>query len=269
MTMHGNPANFRTLKPEKVVETIGILEQRIFERFPQSGLRSVAAELLEISREAVVRADRIRRPNVPLQIASAVLIIAIFGLIAAMLHGIRIRDDLFEMANFLQSVEAGLGSVVFIGAGILFLATLDVRIKRHRVLKAMHELRALAHIVDMHQLTKDPESIVRSGPSTQSSPRRTMSTFELGRYLDYCSEMLSLISKLGAIYVQEFPDPVALDASDQLAALTNGLARNIWQKIMVLDHALVTTHTAATAPPIAVRTDPAEPPRATGNPGSG
>ena len=35
--------------------------------------------------------------------------------------------------------------------------------------------------------------------------------------------------------MQEFPDADAVDASDQLAALTNGLSRTIWQKIMILD----------------------------------
>jgi len=57
----------------------------------------------------------------------------------------------------------------------------------------------------MHQLTKDPDRAAGRGQSTDSSPARVMSTFELGRYLDYCSELLSLISKIGALYVQDFP----------------------------------------------------------------
>ena len=93
----------------------------------------------------------------------------------------------------------------------------------------------MAHIVDMHQLTKDPERLLQGGPATPSSPRRTMSSFELGRYLDYCSELLSMISKTAAIYVQEFPDSVALDAVNEITSLTSGLSRSIWQKIMLLD----------------------------------
>jgi len=65
-----------------------------------------------------------------------------------------------------------------------------------------------------------------------------LTAFELGRYLDYCSELLSIVSKIGAIYVQEFPDADAVEAADQLAALTNGLSRTIWQKIMILDRAV-------------------------------
>ncbi len=57
----------------------------------------------------------------------------------------------------------------------------------------------MAHIVDMHQLTKDPEPLLLDGPSTPSSPERKLTPFELGRYLDYSSEMLSMISKTAAI----------------------------------------------------------------------
>ena len=54
--------------------------------------------------------------------------------------------------------------------------------------------------------------------------------------LDYCSELLSLISKIGAIYVQDFADTVALEAVDQLSTLTNGLSRSIWQKIIIIEN---------------------------------
>lgn len=50
----------------------------------------------------------------------------------------------------------------------------------------------------------------------------------------------SLMSKIGALYVQGFPDSGALTAIDELEALTTGLSRKIWQKIMVLDR--VTSH---------------------------
>ena len=43
------------------------------------------------------------------------------------------------------------------------------------------ELRAMAHIVDLHQLTKDPDAIFSAGRDTSSSPKRTLSAAELGR----------------------------------------------------------------------------------------
>ena len=62
-----------------------------------------------------------------------------------------------------------------------------------------------------------------------------MTRFELGRYLDYCSEMLSLISKIAALYVQNLDDPVVLVAVDEVEDLTSGLVHKIWQKIMILE----------------------------------
>jgi len=102
-------------------------------------------------------------------------------------------------------------------------------------MSAIHELRSMAHVVDMHQLTKDPVTLLDQRYRTASSPdTRSMTPFELARYLDYCSEMLALISKIAALYVQEFPDPVAATAVDEIENLTTGLARKIWQKVTML-----------------------------------
>ena len=88
----------------------------------------------------------------------------------------------------------------------------------------------------MHQLTKDPEQILSPDmPRTSSSPLRVMNRFELSRYLDYCSELLSLAGKLAALYAQYLPDPVVLTAVNEVENLTVGLSRKIWQKIMILD----------------------------------
>jgi hypothetical protein len=62
-----------------------------------------------------------------------------------------------------------------------------------------------------------------------------MTPFELNRYLDYCSESLALISKIAALYVQDFQDPVLLDAVDDVEDLTAGFSRKIWQKITILE----------------------------------
>ena len=78
---------------------------------------------------------------------------------------------------------------------------------------------------------------MRGGPATESSPKRTMTTFEMSRYLDYCSEMLSLIGKVAALYVQRFDDPVAISAVDEIEDLTTGLSRKVWQKIMLITQA--------------------------------
>ena len=230
-------SRYRELWPERIVETARQLSSRIQERFPGSGLRSLAAEVEQIAQEALVRSQEIRGPNYWVRGGVVALIALMAGLLAVLVPRIRPDANVFILEEFVQTFEAAIGSTVFLGAGIVFLVTLERRWKRERALAAIRELRALAHIVDMHQLTKDPERTLRGQP-TASSPRRALSQFELGRYLDYCSELLSLINKIGALYVQEFPDAVALEAVDQLSNLTNGLSQNIWQKLMILDLAV-------------------------------
>jgi hypothetical protein len=86
-------------------------------------------------------------------------------------------------------------------------------------------------------LTKDPEQIV-AGPRTASSPERGMTPFELTRYLDYSTELLAIISKVAALYVQELADPVTIDAASAVQELAVNLSTTIWQKIVILDRVL-------------------------------
>jgi hypothetical protein len=76
-------------------------------------------------------------------------------------------------------------------------------------------------------------------PPTASSPgaaQQISDPFLLGRYLDYCSELLALIAKIGALYAESLDDPAAVAAVDEIEDLTNGLSNKIWQKLIVLDH---------------------------------
>lgn len=62
-----------------------------------------------------------------------------------------------------------------------------------------------------------------------------MSRFGLARYLDYCSEMLSITNKVAALYVQYLDDAVVLSAVNNIQSLATGLSAKIWQKIVILD----------------------------------
>jgi len=226
---------YRSLDSEKIVETIGTLCRRIDERFPDSGLGRVCHELLTVAGESQERSAWIARPQRTLRVLTWLLaVLMVSGLAAVLTHAAWPRGG-FDFIGLVQVSEAGLNVTILLGAAVLFLATAEVRIKRGRALKAIHELRALAHVIDMHQLTKDPDHLLARGKKTPSSPKRTLSAPELIRYLDYCSEMLSLIGKLAALYVQKFHDPVALAAVNEVEELTNGLSRKIWQKIMILN----------------------------------
>jgi len=60
---------------------------------------------------------------------------------------------------------------------------------------------------------------------------------EIQRYLDYCSEMLSLSGKIAALYTQSIQDSVVIDTVNELEGLSTNLSRKIWQKIMILNGA--------------------------------
>jgi hypothetical protein len=225
--------NYRRLDAQKIIETVQALHQRIEGRFPGSGLANVVAELLQVAQETVMRAQWIQKPNLPLRCVAGLLSLAILTIIAGLVVNIR-QFSFTDYGTFIQALDASIGSVVFIGAAILFLMNWENRIKRGRALKALHELRALAHIVDMHQVTKDPENYFGRGRGRSSTVKREMTPFELGRYLDYCGDSLALISKIAALYVQDFQDTVLLDAVDDVEELTSGLSRKIWQKLTIL-----------------------------------
>src|SRR6266481_7928603 len=227
-------SRYRKLDPDKIVETVRTLQTRVEKRFPSSGLSNVIRELQQVSEETIARTRWIQRPHLLLRCAAGVLSLAIIALATLMLVNIH-QFQFNDYTNFIQALEASISSVVFIGAATLFLVSCENRIKRSRALKAIHELRAMAHIVDMHQLTKDPESYFARGQPATPPTKRAMTPFELNRYLDYCSESLALISKIAALYVQGYQDPVLLDAVDDMEDLTAGFSRKIWQKLTILE----------------------------------
>jgi hypothetical protein len=232
---------FLELDGRQIVATAERLCDRIRERFPDASLGRVAEELVTVARKTATRSIEIRRSSHGLRLLGIVFLLAAIALVATAILSthpevarIGPEQQKWQLPEVLQASESVLGSMVFLGAGFAFVWTVDVRRKRRRCLEALHELRAMAHIVDMHQLTKDPDRLVVPGPDTKSSPQRYTDRFLLGRYLDYCSEMLSLIGKVAALYVQGFPDTVALQAVDDIEDLTTSLSRKIWQKIVVL-----------------------------------
>ena len=217
--------SYLILDAGEILGTIERLRGRIEDRFPGSGLSQVCGQLLEISRYARERAAWIAKPILSLRIASAALAVLIVAGLILMVTKLRPPPGAFELGQFIQVLEAGINDVVLVGAGIFFLMTIESRIKRRRALRALRDLRSIAHIIDMHQLTKDPE---------RTDPDRQMRAPDLGRYLDYCSEMLSLTGKVAALYVQDFADDVAVQAVNEIEDLTTGLARKIWQKLTIV-----------------------------------
>ena len=223
------------LRDDHIIETIAKLQNRISERFPSSGLADLCGQLLGVSRQASRRSDWIRKPIIWIRVVGYTLAIGVVLLILLTISMIPWETEGLSLLDFVQTFEAGINEVILIGAAIYFLISLEVRIKRRRALAAVHELRSIAHIIDMHQLTKDPERILRTWQGAKTSPTVRMTPLLLNRYLDYCSEMLSLTGKIAALYVRNFDDAVCVAAVSEVEQLTTGLSRKIWQKIMILN----------------------------------
>jgi hypothetical protein len=225
---------YRALDAERIERTIERLSQRVELRFPGSGLAGVVSELLGVAGHTVETTDWISKPLVTLRVGIGLLGLVILGGLAVSLSSLQVQAGPPTLPDLAQGIESAIGDVVYVAVAVFFLMTIETRVKRRRALRAIHELRSIAHVIDMHQLTKDPEWVLARGKETGLVPTRGMTLFELSRYLDYCSEALSLTGKVAALYVQRFDDAVALDAVNEVEQLTTGLSRKIWQKLTVL-----------------------------------
>lgn len=221
---------YSQLNEASILETLDRLKLRISERFPGSGLSKVADELKRAGSQVLSTVAYLGAPDYSIRVpvTAAILLVSVLA-VTAMILG-RPAD-----LSAWGTIEAGISNVVFVGIAINFLLGIETKVKRKRALEVIHQLRSIAHVVDMHQLTKDPERLASPMPDTESSPVRPMNAMELGRYLDYCSELLSVTSKLAALLVQRFSDPPILSAVNEIETLVTGLSGKIWQKITLID----------------------------------
>jgi len=226
---------YQSLDAEKLAAIVERLKRRIAERFPGSGLAAVCGELHGLAEKARDSMESLTRPNLWLRFAAGGLVLLIVVGLAVMVYGLTTPAESVTFPEFIQTLEAGINDLVLIGLGVFFVVSLERRLKRRRVLAAISELRSIAHIVDIHQLTKDPGHTLHPVADTPSSPRRTLTAGGLARYLDYCSEMLSLTGKIAALYAQRLDDDVVLASVNEVEGLTTGLSGKIWQKMMILE----------------------------------
>lgn len=231
---------YRTLSPDHIIKTLEQLERRIVERFPGCGLAKVCAELHQVARGSRAKVAQASEPNMPLRLGIASLLAIGIGVLIYVGSIIEFKYSSDNLFGVLEGIDAAVNTLIVTGAGIYFLTTLEGRLHRQRALDDLHELRSIIHVIDMHQLTKDPSRISTVGTSTPSSPQRPMSPFELSRYLDYCSEMLSLAAKIAALYAQGTRDPLIIETASDLGQITSDISSKIWQKITLVHRQIET-----------------------------
>ncbi len=227
-----------SLDPVEVLKTIQQLQARIEARFPGSGLLATAGALARLAEQSAAEARALEQPIGWVRVLIAGVVI---GALAVVVWGLSAFSDGaawrplgsgMDLPTGLTVLDAAANLALVAGAALLSLLAIEGRIKRRRAGRVLHRLRALIHVIDMRQLTKDPSML--DGPATGASPKRTLTRFELERYLDYCSELLALTSKLAALFAQSIDDPETREGASDIEQLATNLAQKIWQKIAIL-----------------------------------
>ncbi len=221
-----------------VAETVGRLEARIRARFPDRrlgdaahALRTAVPQIHDAFEASKERRTRIRWATRMAGVAIVVVAAAatLLALRDPLLHGTQSSVDWLPIA------ESTINDLVFTSIAVFFLWALPERLERRALLDLLHRLRSLAHVVDMHQLDKDPEQTRPDYHRTTYSPiRPIMDAAELHQYLDYCSELVSLIAKAAALCAERTSDPVVLGTVSEIETLTAQMSQKIWQKISLL-----------------------------------
>lgn len=229
---------YRALDPGKLKGSIEKIANQVRIVFPDSGLSGLAGDMTLVTNETIELADEIRKPMWWVRGVAAVLILLALIWPLLLAPFLDFKETFTSLAEFLEATDAGLHMILVIGAGVIFLVSWEDRIKRNKALDSLSTLRSIAHIIDMHQINKDPgfEPIEDEDSRLVDDGKTVKNDSELAIYLDFCSDMLSVIGKLGAYHLQYYQDRVVLEAVNEIESLSNGLSRKLWQKIMVINH---------------------------------
>lgn len=219
--------NIRLIDTE-LQKTLTCIRERLAELFPNAGLVRTCTSLCNVAGESKKVVSWIRKPNYYIRISSYLIILFLAIPIIQAFRSLHLQTQGLNVADFFQMIDAGFNTIILLGATIIALTSYEIKQKRKRIIKAINQLRCIAHIIDAHQISKDPDTM------RDTDTKVSYDGYLLVRYLDSCSDMLSLISKIGFLYAQDFDDPEALEASNDLEVLTTGIAQKIWQKIRII-----------------------------------
>jgi hypothetical protein len=239
---------YRRLDPDKIISTIDSLEQRIATNLGERGLTRICRELGKVARDAKRRVLRLQRPNWWLRVVPVAMTALLAYLTWLMTHNLdalltgidkdvalSLIDDLKRFKRSIAIPVALTVPLPLVIGTFVFMWTLESRWKRHRALRYLHELRSIIHVIDMHQLTKDPHHI-----GDGSDPDH-VSGDKLLRYLDYCAELLSMSGKVAALYAESSHDPLVIETVNDLGQITSNLGNKIWQKLGSVEGKLTTS----------------------------
>ncbi|MGI5189552.1 hypothetical protein ACQEVI_15550 [Promicromonospora sp. CA-289599] len=225
------------LEPVPVIETARRLRDRIGARFPDRGIHRVAQELVSLTEQVADTSAGSRRRSRLVRTASHA-VICVVVLVALVAFGFAVEAAFTDAPDngldWLPLIESAVNDIVFVAIAVVLLYSFPERVQRADLLAKLHRLRSLAHIVDMHQLTKEPESLRDAFAGGTDSGDRGLTPEQIEYYLEYCTELLSMVSKAAALCAEESQDDIVLNTVSTIETLTMGMSRKVWQKITVL-----------------------------------
>ncbi len=216
---------YNTLIVDHVIRTIRRMDRQIDTYFPDRNLANLSSSIIEFAIRHESDLERIDRPNIPIKLAIGLAISLMSGLVIYWLYELFIQNDGSGIIFQPQDLDAFINILIFGSAITWFLLNWQAKSKRRFIIGRINELRSFGHVIDMHQLTKDPFF----------DDEMEMSDDDLIRYLDYCGDLLSCCSKLAATYLEHTDDELVVQYVNEFEALTGQFNRKIWQKITILD----------------------------------
>jgi len=166
---------YRRLDGARIVETLERLRQRIAERFPGSGLERVSGDLLGAASESMARLRDLRRPNVPLRIATwALIAIIVFVAAEALLH-LRLEDAEAGLLPHVEHLIDGVVGLADVGVRLLLeIAQLFHPLLHLRLVRLLRQcqpaqilqdpvailLRLAAHVLERLELNQELRELI-------------------------------------------------------------------------------------------------------------
>jgi hypothetical protein len=226
--MQNDPASPTQLEHQRLLRLINDQAKKIKSHFRGRSLATVASTLRDTVERAPATCDHIVRARPVIRGSVGILVVLMVMALFYQMNQLEFAET--DGWTVVEGIEAGINTLVYMGLAIVFLVSLEFRSRRQEAFKALQELRALAHVLDMHQMNKDPFLLKsnKDGPSDELTPR------ELIRYLDDTSDLLSILAKLAAWYAQRINDAEVLAAVNEIEQLTTALSQKIGQKIQLV-----------------------------------
>ncbi|HZV20207.1 MAG TPA: hypothetical protein VE986_01540, partial [Hyphomicrobiales bacterium] len=161
----------KRLQGKNLFEAAIELSERISGEFPARGLTQEARELAKDAKSFVAEAESLSRKGASYY-AIRVLVALGFGLWIGTTSLVLLRiwslvqkkPESLDLFQSMQGIDAGIHIAVSAALAIFFTATLERRRKRRIAFNGLNSLLNFAHVVDSHQIDKDPTAFASGLP---------------------------------------------------------------------------------------------------------